>query len=99
MAKATLLLRRRLEFPDGGLVDVVLWKLPHPSSERPHGFEYRLYYGDGAGNCLVRYDNERGKGDHRHLADDVEEPYIFESLSRLLTDFLADVERARRQAK
>jgi hypothetical protein len=56
MAKATLLLRRRLEFPDGGLVDVVLWKLPHPSSERPHGFKYRLYYGDGAGNCLVRYD-------------------------------------------
>lgn len=98
MANATLLLRRRLEFPDGGLIDLMLWKLPHPSPERPHGFKYRLYYGDRAGTCLVRYDNERGKGDHRHFTE-VEEPYIFVSIGRLLNDFLADVERARRQAE
>jgi hypothetical protein len=39
----------------------------------------------------VRYDNERGKGDHRHV-NDVEEPYSFASINQLLDDFQRDVE-------
>jgi hypothetical protein len=42
------------------------------------------------GVCRVRYDNERGKGDHRHLGD-VEEAYRFTSVEQLLTDFERDV--------
>jgi len=41
---------------------------------------------------VVRYDNEAGKGDHRHYGER-EEPYRFESVERLLSDFAADVKR------
>jgi hypothetical protein len=38
----------------------------------------------------VRYDNERGKGDHRHIGGK-EEPYVFSSIDRLLDDFERDI--------
>ena len=41
----------------------------------------------------VGYDNERGKGDHKHIGE-LETPYKFESAEKLVADFLADVERA-----
>jgi hypothetical protein len=40
----------------------------------------------------VRYDNERGKGDHRHFGD-TERRYRFSDAEKLMTDFLADLER------
>ena len=58
-----------------------------------HRLKYRLFYGY-PGRRAVSYDNERGKGDHRHR-DGVEEPYVFESLGKLLNDFEADVEALR----
>jgi hypothetical protein len=73
------------------LVEIVLWQLPAASAHRPHGLKYRLYCGR-AGACVVRYDNETGKGDHRHCGAR-EEPYAFVSLERLLADFTADVAR------
>jgi hypothetical protein len=39
----------------------------------------------------VGYDNERGKGDHKHVAG-IESAYAFVSLAQLLDDFRADVE-------
>ena len=39
---------------------------------------------------MLRYDNEPGKGDHRHLGV-TEQPYAFVSVDQLLDDFLADV--------
>ena len=42
---------------------------------------------------MVGYDNERGKGDHKHLGG-VETRYCFVSVEKLVADFLADVERA-----
>ena len=51
--------------------------------------KYRLYYG-AAGINRVRYDNERGKGDHRHLGDR-EEDYVFTTVEQLLADFESDV--------
>ncbi len=51
--------------------------------------------GSADGTCLVRYyDNERGKGDHRHLGD-LETPYAFVDIESLVADFLADVARIR----
>jgi hypothetical protein len=41
---------------------------------------------------LVRYDNETGKGDHRHYGAR-EELYRFTTLNQLLADFEADVQR------
>lgn len=74
---------------------MVLWQLPEKSAENPHGLKYRLYYGLADGTCLVRYDNETGKGDHRHRGDQ-EEPHQFEGVETLVADFLEDIEKARR---
>lgn len=68
-----------------------VWVLPRVSAERPHGLKYSLFCGD-AEQCLVRYDNEAGKGDHRHYGDH-EESYLFTTLEALLEDFQADVIR------
>ncbi|WP_295583231.1 DUF6516 family protein [uncultured Lamprocystis sp.] len=72
-------------------VEMVVWALPTRTADRPHGLKYRLYCGL-AGTCLVRYDNETGKGDHRHYGDR-EEPYRFLSVERLLADFRDDCAR------
>jgi hypothetical protein len=74
---------------DGSIVEVAIWELPEPLVPSTHSYKYRLYYG-AAGVCRVRYDNERGKGDHRHLSER-EEDYNFVSLERLLADFEHDV--------
>ena len=58
-----------------------------------HSFKYRLAYVVG-GKCVLRYDNELGKGDHRH-AGRKEKPYDFVSVDQRLDDFLADVARWR----
>ncbi len=76
---------------DGAIVELVIWRLPHSTPERPHGLKYRLYYGKG-GERLVGYDNERGKGDHKHIHGE-EFPYRFFSVEQLIEDFLADVKR------
>ncbi|NCA91450.1 MAG: hypothetical protein EOM92_21870 [Gammaproteobacteria bacterium] len=73
------------------ILDMVLWALPAPDRYHPHGLKYRLYCGR-SGECLVRYDNETGKGDHRHYGDR-EEPYSFTSVEQLLTDFRGDCTR------
>lgn len=44
------------------------------------------------GKRLVGFDNERGKGDHKHL-DGKESAYRFVSVDQLLDDFIAEVER------
>lgn len=58
-----------------------------------HSFKYRLYYGQADGTCLVRYDNETAKGDHRHIAGG-EENYQFTNVETLVADFLRDIENA-----
>ena len=77
---------------DGAIVEMTIWQLPEPSSERPHGLKYSLFFGRD-GRRVVGYDNERGKGDHKHLGE-VELPYRFVSVEQLVADFLADVERS-----
>jgi hypothetical protein len=54
-------------------------------------FKYRLAY-VVEGQCKVRYDNERGKGDHRHF-DSQELPYAFSDPDQLMQDFQQDIER------
>ncbi len=39
---------------------------------------------------VIGYDNERGKGDHRHLGGR-EEAYSFVNPRQLIADFMADV--------
>lgn len=76
---------------DGSIVEMSIWKLPKPSTERPHGLRYSLFFGRD-GKRIVGYDNEQGKGDHRHIKD-TESAYRFENVEQLVADFLTDVER------
>lgn len=93
MAKATLLYEDRQDLPDGSIIEMRIWRLPHPESDRRHGLKYSLFYGR-PGMRVVGYDNERGKGDHRHVGKR-ELPYRFESIEKLIADFWADVVKAR----
>ena len=79
--------------PDGSIVEMVIWQLPKSSSERSHGLKYRLYYGRD-NERVVGYDNERGKGDHKHIYN-TEKRYRFTSVEKLIADFLADIEKVK----
>ena len=90
-----LIYHERFIYIDGAVREMVLWQLSKKSSERPHGLKYRLYYGLADGTCIVRYDNESGKGDHKHTKNR-EEPYQFKDVETLVADFLEEIEEARR---
>jgi hypothetical protein len=86
--KAELLMRERRVL-EAGFVEVIVWKLPQPLGGSRHSLKYRLAY-IVESECVLRYDNEAGKGDHRHVGTK-EMPYVFVSIDQLLDDFLADV--------
>jgi hypothetical protein len=44
--------------------------------------------------CVLRFDNETGKGDHKH-AGEREVAYAFKDLDQLVTDFWNEIERWR----
>jgi hypothetical protein len=89
--KATLIARRRIVYSARAFAELVLWRVPEAVHGSAHAYKYRLaYVVDEV--CVVRYDNEVGKGDHRHV-DDVQRPYRFSTPDRLLADFQADIER------
>lgn len=90
---AKLIFKDKYIYKDGAIREMVLWQLPIISNERPHGLKYRLYYGY-PGKCLVRYDNEQGKGDHRHYLEQ-EQNYPWVSVEQLAVDFKSDIERLR----
>ena len=89
--KAALLARSKELRDDGSLVEVVIWELPAPLPPSEHRYKYRLFYG-WPGREIVRYDNERGKGDHRHI-DGQELTYAFNSVEQLLDDFESDMRK------
>lgn len=86
--KATDLFRAKETF-GSGFVEIVIWQVPVQVPPSGHPYKYRLVY-VVEGKRMVGYDNERGKGDHKHLgAHDV--PYSFVTQQRLMADFMADV--------
>jgi hypothetical protein len=91
--KAELLLRERIDYDDGGIVEMVLWRVPSPVPPSRHGLKYSLFYGR-PGIREVGYDNERGKGDHRHFRS-TEMHYAFRSVEKLMADFWSDVRTLR----
>lgn len=94
--KAVLIVRDRRILTDGAIIEVVVWQVPEPVPPTTHGLKYRLFYGKN-GQRIVGFDNERGKGDHKHVLD-VETPYEFSSLDQLLDDFEAEVVSIRGEA-
>ena len=72
---------------------MVLWRVSSPVPPSTHKLKYRLFYG-GPGILEVGYDNERGKGDHRHFQG-TETAYLFTTVEKLMADFWADVQTLR----
>ncbi len=88
--KAQLIIKTRRILSENAFVEVVIWKVPQSVIGSMHDFKYRLaFVVDGI--CQLRYDNEAGKGDHKHVGD-VETPYCFTSPKQLLSDFWQDVD-------
>lgn len=83
----------RAEYPDGAIIEMTIWLVPEPVPGSGHVFKYSLFYGY-PGKRIVGYDNERGKGDHRHRGRR-EEPYLFSTVENLISDFLSDVRHVR----
>lgn len=86
--KAVLLARIKEAYADG-VIEGVIWQVPTPVQPSEHLIKYRLVY-VVKGKRLVGYDNERGKGDHKHLGK-AELVYKFKDVPTLLQDFLKDV--------
>jgi Family of unknown function (DUF6516) len=93
--KAVELVRRRIVFSESAFAELVLWQVPKPVAGSAHEFKYRLtYVVDGI--CMVRYDNEAGKGDHRHF-NGKESAYAFKTPEELIDNFQRDIERWNRE--
>ena len=63
--KAQLLLKQRLVLSESTFAEIVIWQLPAPLEGSAHDYKYRLAYVVN-GDCVLRYDNEVGKGNHLH---------------------------------
>ena len=94
--KAARIFYDKANLPDGSIVEMVIWRLPEPLPPSTHSSKYRLFFGR-PGDRVVAYDNERGKGDHRHVGGR-ELRYRFVSVEKLISDFLADVDKARSES-
>ena len=93
---AELLIDERYILEEDVFVEIVVWRLPKPARGSQHRFKYRLALVE-RGVCVLRYDNEAGKGDHCH-AGKRERPYRFTDTETLLADFWSEIEK-RRTAK
>ena len=93
--KARELFNRRVPVTEQAFAELVLWEVPEPVSGSEHGYKYRLAF-VVAGECVLRYDNEAGKGDHKHVRGK-EVKYRFVSPDKLVADFFAEVRRRQNE--
>ena len=92
--KAEALMNERVILSSRAFVEITIWKLARPLEGSAHLYKYRLaYVVDEV--CVLRFDNEAGKGDHKHL-NETEVPYPFTDLDTLQADFWAEVNRRRK---
>jgi hypothetical protein len=89
--KGRLLFSRRAPIAEQAFAELVLWEIGEPLPGCTHRYKYRLAF-VVAGVCVLRYDNDAGKGDHRHTGKR-ESAYDFVSADRLVADFFKDVRR------
>jgi hypothetical protein len=91
--KSTLLVKQRRELAAGLFIESRVWQVSQPVPGSAHRYKYSLVF-VAHGKCVIRYDNERGKGDHRHIGH-VEMPYVFSTPDQLIADFFEDVAKWR----
>ena len=91
--EAELLLRERWVLTEDSFAEIVIWRVPERVPGSKHDYKYRLALVVDD-RCVLRYDNEVGKGDHKHVGDK-QAAYEFKSLDQLVTDFRRDVDAMR----
>lgn len=89
--KAEEVFRRRIVYSESSFAELALWRVPKPLTGSNHSFKYRLAY-VVEGKCVLRFDNEAGKGDHRHFGGK-EGRYAFSTPEKLIADFQHDIAR------
>ena len=92
--KAELVFKIRFDISDDSFAEMVAWQLPQPLKGSSHNFKYRLAFIEDE-VCVLRYDYEAGKGDHKHIGNR-EFDYHFVGLKELEQDFRAEIERLRK---
>ncbi len=90
-----MIYRFEQDYDDGAMVRMVIRDVPRPIPPSGHRFKYRLVY-ILHGRRIIGFDNERGKGDHRHDGDE-ESPYTFVDVPTLIQDFIQAVKLHRRE--
>lgn len=94
--KATLEHHIKHDDNNGYIVEIKIWRVS-VTEHTPHGFKYSFVYIVN-GERVVGYDNERGKGDHKHI-EGAEQPYCYNGIPALFNDFKSDMEAVRRRKK
>jgi hypothetical protein len=89
--RAQALFNERIGYSENAFAQIVVWHVPRPLLGSTHHYKYRLAYVVDD-RCVLRYDNEAGKGDHCHY-NDTEAKYGFVDLATLLSDFSSDITR------
>jgi hypothetical protein len=89
--RARQIINQRKPHGNNATAQMVVWQVPQPVSGSTHLFKYRLAYVVND-VCVLRYDNEAGKGDHRHWGD-TQSVYTFSGIAALIDDFYADIQR------
>jgi hypothetical protein len=89
--KATNIINTRAIFAEDAFAEIVVWEVPKSVLGSSHSFKYSLAY-VVSGVCVLRLDNEAGKGDHLHYGN-TEAAYKFVSTDALLNDFYSYITR------
>jgi hypothetical protein len=89
--KAQEIIRTRIADSEIAFSEIVVWLLAKPLLESSHNYKYRLAHVIN-GECVIRLDNESGKGDHLHFGS-TESNYRFVSINQLLADFDKYIQR------
>jgi len=91
--KAQVLVDERIAQGDNAFAELRVVSVPVAVRGSPHTFKYSLSL-VVEGVCVLRFDNESGKGDHYHR-DGIELPYRFTTLPALLDDFWRQADQWR----
>ncbi|MCY4503561.1 MAG: DUF6516 family protein [Alphaproteobacteria bacterium] len=85
----------RFVLSDRAFAQVKVWRVPIAVRGSSHGLKYSFALVVD-NECVLRFDNEAGKGDHRHM-NGIETPLEFDNLTGLLADFWKEVDEWVRQ--
>jgi hypothetical protein len=96
--RAVEVFREKVTDEQGNIREAVIWQVP-VTRRHPEGVRYRLaFIRAGESALTVLYDNHHPKGHHRHV-EEIEEPYNYIDVDRLVADFNADITRIIRTSK